>query len=125
MRLRLVTATAAAFLLMAGMAIAQDADAAMAAKTEMQAANVEQHLKDMEQKWAKASLASNGDMLAPMLAEDFMEIDSDGSMRNKTEAVARTTKAKFEVSEIADLQVDQHGDAAIVTGTWMGKGVGR
>ena len=33
----------------------------MAAKAEMTGmANVEQHLKDMEQKWAKASLASDG-----------------------------------------------------------------
>jgi len=121
--MRLVTAAAAAFLLMAGMAIAQDSAMASKAEMHMGMANVEQHLKDMEHRWAKASLASDGEMLAPMLAEDFINLDSDGTVHNKAETIARTSKAKFEVSEIADLRVDQHGDSAIVTGTWTGKGV--
>ena len=58
-----------------------------------------------------------------MLSEDFIDIDSDGTMRNKAETIARTSKHKFEMSEIADMQVTEHGDSAIVTGTWMGKGV--
>jgi ketosteroid isomerase-like protein len=120
--MKLVTATVAAFLLMAGMAVAQES---MASKTEMHAgsANVEQHLKDMENEWVKASLASNGDALGPLLADDFVNIDSDGKVLNKSETMARTKKSKWEVSELSDLQVNQHGDSAIVTGVWHGKGV--
>jgi ketosteroid isomerase-like protein len=118
-----VTAIAAAFLLMAGMAFArQDA---MASKSEMRTgpANVEQHLKEMEHQWVKASLASDGNALAPMLSEDYINIDSDGSVLNKSETVARMMKSKFQVSEISELQVTPHGDSAVVTGTWTGKGV--
>ena len=125
--MKVVTAIAAAFLLMAGMALAQDSTQtpAMASKAEMRTgpANVEQHLKDMEQEWAKASLSGDGSMLTPLLSEDFIGVDSDGSVRSKGDVIARTSKAKFETSEIAELQVNQHGDSAIVTGTWTGKGV--
>jgi len=125
--MKVVTAAAAAFLLMAGMAFAQQSApaAAMASKAEMRAgpADVEQQLKDMEQQWVKASLASDGSMLTPLLSDDFVGIDSDGSVRSKADAIARTSKAKFESSEIAEVRVNQHGDSAIVTGTWKGKGV--
>lgn len=127
--MKVITAVAAAFLLTAGMTFAQQSTtqttSAMASKAEMRTgpASVEQQLKDMEQEWVKASLAGNGSMLSPLLSEDFVGVDSDGSMRSKADAVARTSKAKFETSEIAELRVNQHGDSAIVTGTWMGKGV--
>jgi ketosteroid isomerase-like protein len=120
--MKLVTATAAAFLLMAGMAFAQET--AMASKAEMRTgSNVEQNLKDMENQWAKASLASDGEALTPMLSNDFVNIDSDGSVHNKAETIARTSKAKFQTSEISDLKVNTYGDSAVVTGTWTGKGV--
>jgi ketosteroid isomerase-like protein len=120
--MKLVTATVAAFLLMAGMASAQQS--AMASKAEMRTgSNVEQHLTDMENRWAKASLTSDGSAVAPLLSDDFVNIDSDGSVHNKAETVARTSKAKFQVSEISEVAVNTHGDAAVVTGIWTGKGV--
>ena len=86
------------------------------------AGSVAQSLIDMENQWAKASKAGNADALAPMLAEDFVALDSDGSMRTKSEALARTKKAKWTTNEIGDLKVIVHGDAAVVTGSWTGKG---
>jgi ketosteroid isomerase-like protein len=125
--MKVVTAIAAVFLLMAGMAFAQDSTQtpAMASKADMRTgpANVEQQLKDMEQQWVKASLAHDGSALTPMLADDFMNIDSDGTVRDKADTIARLSKSKFETSEIAEVRVNQHGDSAIVTGTWIGKGV--
>jgi len=96
----------------------------MASKTEMRAgsAMVEQHLKDMENNWAKASLASDGDALMPMLADDFVNINADGKVLNKSETVERTRKSKWEVSELSEVQVSTHGDSAVVTGVWHGKG---
>jgi ketosteroid isomerase-like protein len=120
--MKLVTATTVAFLLMAGTVFAQQS--AMASKAEMRAgSNVEQQLKDMENQWAKASLASDGDAVAPMLSEDFVNIESDGSVHNKAESIARMKKAKFQTSEVSELQVNTHGDSAVVTGTWTGKGI--
>lgn len=120
--MRIVTALTAMLLLVAGMAFAQPQESAMANPNTRMSSNVDQQLKDMEQKWAKASLAHDTDSLSPMLAEDFVNLDSDGSIRTKSETLARMKKANFEVSELSDMQVTQHGDTAIVTGTWTGKG---
>lgn len=122
--MRSITLTAAALVLMAGMALAQMGNSmADKADTSMNSANVEQQLKDMENQWAKASMAGNGDSLAPMLSEDFVNLDSDGTMHGKAETLARMKNAKWQTNEISDLQVEQHGDSAIVTGVWTGKGV--
>jgi ketosteroid isomerase-like protein len=86
------------------------------------ASPVAQALIDMEHAWAKASKAGDADALAPMLADTFVGLDSDGTMRNKTEALARTRKAKWVTNELSDLKVTVHGDAAVVTGAWVGKG---
>jgi ketosteroid isomerase-like protein len=83
---------------------------------------VAQSLMDLEQEWAKASKAGNAEALAPLLSEDFVSLDSDGSMRTKTEILARVKKAKWVTNELGDLKVTVHGDAAVVTGSWIGKG---
>src|SRR6478672_8196746 len=83
---------------------------------------VVQSLMDMENQWAKASKAGNADALAPMLSDVFVALDSDGTMHTKAEALDRTKKAKWSTNEIADMKVTVHGDTAIVTGSWTGKG---
>jgi ketosteroid isomerase-like protein len=112
-------ATGVIVLLTLGSALAQETAKAGAGKA---AGTVAQSLMDMENQWAKASKAGNADALAPMLSEDFVSLDSDGSMRTKPEVLARTKKAKWDTNEIADLKVMVHGDAAVVTGSWTGKG---
>ncbi len=120
--MKAVTATLAAVVLMAGMSLAQQS--AMASKPEMRtgSANVEQSLKDMENQWAQASLRSDGDALGPMLADDFVNINSDGTVSTKSETMERTKKSKWETSALSELQVNAHGDSAVVTGIWTGKG---
>ncbi|MCA1563294.1 MAG: nuclear transport factor 2 family protein [Acidobacteria bacterium] len=80
---------------------------------------VAQALMDLENQWAKASKASDGDAIAPLLAEDFVALDSDGSLHSKSEVVARVKKAKWVTNEIGDMKVRVHGDSAVVTGSWM------
>jgi ketosteroid isomerase-like protein len=110
---------------MACTAFAQDSAPAMASKTEMHSGGmmVEQHLKEMEERWVKASLASNSDALMPLLSEDFININSDGTVLNKHETMERMKNSKLEVSELSEVQVTTHGDSAVVTGIWRGKGV--
>ena len=86
------------------------------------AGSVSQTLMNMENQWAKASKAGNADALAPMLSEDFVSLDSDGSMYGKADVVARVKKAKWVTNEIGDMKVVVHGDSAVVTGSWTGKG---
>ena len=112
-------ATGVIVLVTLGGALAQEGAKAGGGKA---AGTVAQSLMDMENQWAKASKAGDADALAPMLAEDFVALDSDGSMRTKSEVLARTKKAKWTTNEIGDLKVKVHGDAAVVTGSWTGKG---
>ena len=112
-------ATGVCVLLTLGSALAQEPAKAGGGKA---AGTVAQSLMDMEKQWAKASKAGNADALASMLSEDFVALDSDGSMRTKTELLARTKKAKWVTNEIDDLKVMVHGDAAVVTGSWVGNG---
>jgi hypothetical protein len=43
----------------------------------------------MENQWAQASKTGNADALAPLLSENFVALDSDGTLRNKAEVLAR------------------------------------
>lgn len=83
---------------------------------------VEQALMDLERQWVKAALAGNAAMLAPLLASDFVSVQSDGTMQTKTVYVAHATKGKWQVNEVSDMKVQVHGDSAVVTGIWTGKG---
>jgi len=87
------------------------------------AGSVAQTLIDLENQWAKASKESNSDALAPLLSSAFVGVDSDGSIRDKATLLARVKKAKWTTSEISDMKVTMHGDSAIVSGTWAGKGI--
>jgi ketosteroid isomerase-like protein len=106
-------------LLSGGMAVAQEPSKGAAAKG---GGSVVQALTDMENAWAKASKASDGDTIAPMLATDFVALDSDGTMHTKADVVARVKKGKWTTNEIGDLKVHVHGNSAIVTGSWTGNG---
>jgi ketosteroid isomerase-like protein len=86
------------------------------------AQGVDQTLMDLERQWVKAALASKGEALAPLLAADFVSIQSDGTVQTKAAYVAMTSKGKWQVSAVSDMKVQVHGDAAVVTGVWTGKG---
>ena len=84
---------------------------------------VEKALLDLEQQWVKAQLAGNAQALDPLLAADFVSLQSDGTMQTKAVYVGNTTKTKWQTSAVSDMKVQLHGDAAVVTGIWTGKGV--
>ncbi|MCA1560094.1 MAG: nuclear transport factor 2 family protein [Acidobacteria bacterium] len=86
------------------------------------AQGVDQTLMDLERQWVKAALASNGEALAPLLAAGFVSVQSDGTMQTKAQYVEMTNKGKWQVSDVSDMKVQVHGDSAVVTGVWTGKG---
>ena len=86
------------------------------------AQGVAQTLIDQEQQWTKAAKAGSVDVIAALLADDFVMMDSDGTMHAKAEMLALAKKARWTTNEIADVKVSVHGDSAIVTGSWTGKG---
>jgi ketosteroid isomerase-like protein len=83
---------------------------------------VDQMLMDLERQWTKAALASKGEGVAPLLSTDFVSVQADGTMQTKTGYVAMISKGKWQVNDVSDMKVQVHGDAAVVTGVWTGKG---
>src|SRR3954470_1380138 len=98
-------ATATLVLLALGPGIAQEPAKAGASKATTGAA---QTLIDMENQWVKASKANDGDAIGALLSEDFVTIDSDGSMHGRADVVARAKKAKWTSMEIGDMKVTMH-----------------
>ena len=86
-------------------------------------AGVQKQIADLEQKWAQAQKASDADAIAPMLADKFVIVFSDGRILNKSQALDDTKKSKMESVEASDLKVTSYGNTAVVTGTWKGKGI--
>jgi ketosteroid isomerase-like protein len=100
---------------------------AMAVQAQMSdkmGGGVEKAIVGLEQQWTVAGKASNADGVAPLLAENFINMNSDGSMRNKAETLAMTKGSKWDINEISDVKVTVFGNTAIATGAWRGKGTG-
>ena len=83
---------------------------------------VEASIAGMEQQWATAAKAGNADAVAPLLADNFINMDSDGTLHTKTESLSRMKSAKWEMNQISDVKVTAFGNTAIATGGWQGKG---
>ena len=83
---------------------------------------VSQAITDMEQQWAANSLKGNIDALTPLLADNYVELDSDGMMYSKTQALDRMKNSKWEMNQLSNIKVTVHGNTAIASGTWQGKG---
>lgn len=84
--------------------------------------DVSQTISSLENQWAADSKAGNADAISAILADDAITIDSDGTSHSKTEVVDRVKKAKWETNELSDIKVIGHGNTAIATGVWTGKG---
>jgi ketosteroid isomerase-like protein len=81
-------------------------------------------LIDLEHQWGTASKANDGEALGKLLADGFVALDTDGTTRTKAEFVERTKKSKLTTNALSDMKVVAvHGDTAVVTGLWTGKGV--
>ena len=83
--------------------------------------NVAQALMDLERQWSKAAVAGNARGIDPLLAADFLSFPSDGAAP-QTKAVFLASKSKWQVYEVSEMKVQVHGDSAVVSGIWTGKG---
>jgi ketosteroid isomerase-like protein len=83
-----------------------------------------QAVEKLEQQWVAAGKMSNADGVAPLLADNFTNLNSDGTMANKAQTLAMTKGSKWETNEISDVKVTTFGNTAIATGAWRGKGTG-
>jgi len=76
----------------------------------------------LEQKWLQAVKANNPDLLAPLLADKFVNTGSDGKVTDKAAMLAEGKATKFASAALDDLKVTAFGDTAIATGDFKVNG---
>jgi ketosteroid isomerase-like protein len=87
-----------------------------------QASGTEKAVTALEQQWLQSQKTNNPDLVAPLLADKFVNTGSDGKVMNKAETLANAKATKYESAEYEDVKVTVFGDAAIATGGFKAKG---
>ena len=85
-------------------------------------AGVEQAVAALEQKWLQSQQTNNPDMVAPLLADKFVNTGSDGKVTDKAESLATAKATKYSSVAYDNLKVTAFGDTAIATGDFNAKG---
>lgn len=84
-----------------------------------------QEVLETEQDWTKAFLTGDLATLEKLMDEDYQQIQSDGSVKNKSEVLATFDSGEraWDIAESDEYVVQRYGDVAVLTGRWRGKGV--
>jgi ketosteroid isomerase-like protein len=87
------------------------------------AASAEQAVLAQEQKWLESQKTNNTALLEPLVADDMVDTMTDGRLLMGKAAVVKDAKSvKWSSAEYTDMKSTLHGDTAIVTGIFNGKG---
>ena len=105
-------------IMLVSFAIALTVLAVQAQTGEKMNGGVEKTIANMEQQWTEAGKTSNAEAVSPMVAEKFVNLDSDGRMIDKSKTLENIRKSKWEINEISDVKVTTFGNTAIATGAW-------
>ena len=86
-------------------------------------AATQQAVAALEQTWLKAQQTNNPDLVAPLLADNFMQTSGQGKLTTtKAEALADAKTIKWSSVDYIDVKVTVFGNTAIATGGFKGKG---
>jgi ketosteroid isomerase-like protein len=90
------------------------------AQEESEATN----LRALEAKLTQAYKQRQFDLLASLLADDFVITFEDGSTYSKTGYISysATPSIRLDVAEMSDLKVRMHGNTAVLTGAYHERG---
>jgi len=75
-----------------------------------------------EQKWLEAQKTNNPDLIAPLLADNFVDTSSEGKFTDKAGMLATEKATKYDSAEYSDVKVHVYGNAAVATGEFESKG---
>ena len=76
----------------------------------------------LEQRWLQSQKTNNPDLVAPLLADKFINTGSDGKVTGKAETLATAKATKYDSADYEDVKVTVIGDTAIATGGFTAKG---
>ena len=94
----------------------------LAAAAWSQTGSTEKAVEALEQQWLQSQKTHNPDLLAPLLADKFLNTSSEGKLTGKSETLAQAKNTTWESAEYKDLKVTVFGNTAVATGVFMGKG---
>ena len=83
----------------------------------------EKAVSDLEYKWAEAQKLGHADVVAPLLADTFINTDADAATYGKSQLLSNLKGGKWEIIGISDVKIKVYGNAAVATGSWKGKGI--
>jgi ketosteroid isomerase-like protein len=86
-------------------------------------AGTEKAVAALEEQWLQAMKTNNPDLLAPLLADKFVNTGTDGKVTGKTETLAELKSMKWNTADNSDVKVTVFGDTAIATGDYKSKGI--
>jgi ketosteroid isomerase-like protein len=75
----------------------------------------------LEQEWLVSQKTNNPDLVAPLLADKFINTGSDGKVGDKAGLLANAKSIKYESVFYDDMKVTVFGSTAIATGEFNGK----
>jgi len=102
-----------AFLSVANAAWSQDMSAS---------GGTEKAVAGLEQQWLQSQKTNKPDLVAPLIADKFVNTTSEGKVTSKAEMLATAKATKYDSVDYDDLKVTVFGDTAIATGTFKAKG---
>ena len=96
--------------------------AAGALQAQMPAGDAEKAVVAQERQWLQSQKTNNVELLAPLLAEKFINTGMDGKVSNRAQTLADAKATHWTRAEYENVEVVVYGDAAIATGLFMGAG---
>jgi uncharacterized protein (TIGR02246 family) len=86
-------------------------------------AATQQAVAVLEQTWLKSQQTNNPELVAPLLADNFMQTSGQGKLTTtKVEALTQAKTVKWSSVDYSDVKVTVFGNTAIATGGFKGKG---
>src|SRR5438477_8445958 len=82
----------------------------------------EKAVAELEQQWLQSQKTNNPDLVAPLLADKFINTGSDGKVTGKAESLATAKATKYDSVSYDNVKVTAFGGTAIATGDFKAKG---
>ena len=95
---------------------------AAGAKDKKAGGDTEKAVAALEQTWLESQKTNNPDLVAPLLADKFINTGSDGKVTGKAESLATAKATKYDSVSYDNVKVTAFGGTAIATGDFKAKG---
>jgi ketosteroid isomerase-like protein len=92
------------------------------AQAQQAAGTAKMAVAALEDQWTQSQRTNNPDLVAPLLADKFIGIGTDGKISNREKDLADAKATKFASVDIEDLHITVFGNTAVATMVFKAKG---